>query len=161
MSIRGNLANRLRDTWHGTPWYGDPSDKILAGITADEAARRIAPGTHTIWELVLHMTAWTETVAARVRGAGATAPLRGDWPKPEGTSNEAWAAALADLEKAREELLAEIEGTHDEEIQIHVREHNPPFKDTGISRAGTVAGLADHDTYHLGQIALIKRAVRG
>lgn len=162
MSLRGTLTHRLKDTWHGSPWYGDPSDKILAGITAAEAARRIAPDTHTIWEIVLHMTAWTETVAERVRGLGAKAPERGDWPAmPADPSADAWVRTLGDLEKARQSLLAEIEATHEEEIQIHVRSHSPPFKDTGISRAGTVAGLIEHDAYHLGQVALLKRAVRG
>lgn len=160
MSLRGTLSARLIDIWRGNPWFGDCSQKILGGVTAAEASRRIAPGTHTIWEIVAHMTAWTETASARVRGAGAKAPERGDWPAVTATSDAAWAAALATLETARAELLAEIEGTHEEDIQIHVKNHSPPFADTGISRAGTVAGLIDHDAYHLGQIAMIKRAVR-
>lgn len=160
MSVRATLTNRLRETWHGTPWYGDPSDKILAGITADEATRRLAPGTHTIREITLHMVAWTETVAARVRGAGARAPERGDWPQAADTSADAWVQTLGDLEKARQELLVLLEETHEEELQVHVRNHSLPFADAGISRAGTVAGLIEHDIYHLGQIALLKRALR-
>ena len=160
MSLRGTLAARLLDTWHGNPWFGNSSDTILGGITAAEATRRIAPGTHTIWEIVAHMTAWTEAVTARVRGAGAKAPDRGDWPEVKVTSDAAWTDALATLKKARTDLLDEIEHTHEEDIQIHVKNYSPPFADTGISRAGTVAGLADHDAYHLGQIALIKRAIR-
>ena len=160
MSLRHTLSHRLEDIWNGTPWYGDPSDKILAGISAADAARQLVPGTHTIWQIVLHMTAWTEAVGARVRGAGAKAPERGDWPNVESTSPEAWATVLADLATARKELLAEIDATHEEDIQIHVKNHSPPFSDTGISRAGTVVGLIEHDVYHLGQVALLKRALR-
>ncbi len=161
MSLRATLTHRLNDTWHGSPWFGESSDHILAGVTAAEASRRVAPNAHTIWEIVLHMTAWTEAVAARVRGAGAKAPERGDWPAVTSTSAADWSAALAALGAARKELLDEIENTHEEEIQIHVKNHSPPFADTGISRAGTVAGLIEHEAYHLGQIALLKRAVRG
>jgi len=160
MSLRGTLSARLLDAWHGNPWYGDSSDTILRGITAAEASKRIAPGTHTIWEIVAHMTAWTETVSARVRGAGAKAPERGDWPPVTETTDAAWTAALSTLEAARAELLAEIGNTHEEDIQMHIKNHSPPFADTGISRAGTIAGLIEHDAYHLGQIAMIKRAVR-
>ncbi|MDA1081190.1 MAG: DinB family protein [Gemmatimonadetes bacterium] len=160
MSLRATLTHRLHDTWHGNPWYGDSSEKILDGVTAAEASRRVAPDTHTIWEIVLHMTAWTEAVAARVRGAGAKAPERGDWPKTQTDTDEAWVDALNQLKTARKQLLEEIDVTHEEDIQIHVKNHTPPFKDTGISRAGTVNGLIEHDAYHLGQIALLKRAVR-
>ena len=160
MSLRGTLSARLLDGWHGNPWFGSSSDTILAGVSAAEASTRIAPGTHTIWEIVEHMTAWTEAVAARVRGAGAKAPERGDWPSVTERTDAAWTAALASLKAARAELLAEIESSHEEDIQIHVKNHSPPFADTGLSRAGTVAGLIDHDAYHLGQIAMIKRAVK-
>lgn len=160
MSLRITLADRLKNTWSGAPWFGDSSNAILKGVTPEEAARRLAPDTHTIWEIVLHMTAWTETVAARVRGAGSKAPERGDWPAVESTSADAWIVALADLETSRKQLLAEINASHEEDIQLHVRNHSPPFSDTGISRAGTVMGLVEHDAYHLGQIALLKRAIR-
>jgi uncharacterized damage-inducible protein DinB len=160
MTLRLTLVHRLKDTWHGTPWYGTPSDQILEGITAAEASRQLTPGTHTIWQLVLHMTAWTETTAQRVRGIGSKAPDRGDWPAVTDTSDAAWRAALADLAAARKALLAEVHDTHEEDIQLHVKQHDPPFKDTGMSRAGTVYGLIEHDIYHLGQIALLKKALR-
>lgn len=160
MSLRQTLSHRLRETWSGNPWYGDSSARILDGIAPDDAVRRVAPGTHTIWEIVLHMTAWTEAVAARVRGQGARAPERGDWPAQPGASPAAWAAALETLRAARDDLLRAIDEAHEEDLHVHVRNHSPPFADTGISRAGTVAGLIEHDAYHLGQVALLKRAVR-
>jgi uncharacterized damage-inducible protein DinB len=160
MTLRQTLAHRLKDTWRGSPWYGSPSDQILEGITAAEAATQFAPGTHSIWQLVLHMTAWTETTTQRVRGIGSKAPDRGDWPAVGETSDAAWKSTLADLEAARASLVAEVEQSHEEDIQLHVRQHDPPFKDTGMSRAGTVYGLIEHDIYHLGQIALLKKAIR-
>ena len=160
MSLRLTLKHRLNDAWHGSPWYGEPSDKIMAGIAADEAARHLAPGTHTIWEIVLHMTAWTETVAGRVRGVGSRAPDRGDWPRADSTSADAWTMALAELETARKQLLADLDAAHEEDLHLHVKNYSPPFADTGISRAGTIVGLIEHDAYHLGQVALLKRALR-
>lgn len=160
MTLRHTLVHRLKDTWHGSPWYGTPSDQILGGISAAEAARQLAPGTHTIWQLVLHMTAWTETTTQRVRGMGSKAPDRGDWPAVGETSEAAWQAALVDLQAARQSLVEEVGAAHEEDIQLHVKQHDPPFKDTGMSRAGTVNGLIEHDIYHLGQVALLKKALR-
>lgn len=160
MSLRGTLKHRLNDAWHGTPWYGESSNTILKSITAQEAARRLAPDTHTIWEIVLHVTAWTEAVAGRVRGIGAKAPERGDWPHVGDTSDDAWIAALAELATARNTLLADIEAAHEEDLHLHVKHYSAPFGDTGIARGGTVVGLIEHDAYHMGQVALLKRALR-
>ena len=160
MSLRETLKHRLNDSWHGTPWYGDSSDKIMKGITAAEAARQLAPDTHTIWQIVLHMTAWTEAVAGRVRGIGARAPDRGDWPKVESTSPDAWIISLADLETARKQLLSDLDAAHEEDLHLHVKHYSPPFGDSGITRGGTIVGLIEHDAYHMGQVALIKRALR-
>lgn len=160
MSLRLTLKHRLNDAWHGTPWYGDSSETILKGITAEEAARRLAQDTHTIWEIVLHVTAWTETVAARVRGLGAKAPDRGDWPAADAASPDAWAATLGGLEAARRALLDDLDAAHEEDLHLHVKNHAAPFGDTGITRGGTIVGLIEHDAYHFGQIALLKRALR-
>jgi hypothetical protein len=161
MSLRATLTHRLKDAWHGSPWYGDPSDKILSGVSAAEASKRVSPGTHTIWEIALHMTAWTETVAARVRGIGSKAPDRGDWPAVPAASDTAWTDTLADLAAARQQLLGDLHAAHEEDLHLHVKQHDAPFGDTGITRAATIVGLVEHDAYHLGQIAMLKRIIRG
>ena len=160
MSLRATLTYRLQEIWTGTPWYGDNSAKILDGIVAEVAAKRFLSGTHTIWELVLHMTAWTEEVASRVRGVGSKEPDRGDWPPVKATSPDAWAAALAELQQARQQLLTEIDRSHEEDFHLHVKSFKEPFIDTGATRAHTVSGLIEHDAYHLGQIAMLKKAGR-
>lgn len=66
--------------------------------------QRSIPRGHTIWEIVLHMTAWTREVASRVRGAAPKSPPE-DWPKPKlGGGEPAWRSALADLAAAQKEL---------------------------------------------------------
>lgn len=160
MSLRVTLKHRLHDAWHGTPWYGDSSETILKGISATDAARQLSPDTHTIWQIVLHMTAWTEAVGGRVRGIGAKAPERGDWPAVGATTADAWTGALADLATARAALLTDLDSAHEEDLHLHVKNYSAPFADTGITRGATIVGLIEHDAYHLGQIALLKRALR-
>ena len=53
---------------NGDAWHGDPVWKILDGISAGEAARRVGVDAHTIWELVSHMTYWETEVSRRING---------------------------------------------------------------------------------------------
>ena len=54
---------------------------ILDGINAQQAATRAVPNGHTIWELVLHVTAWKNETRKRLSGAPAGEPAEGDWPE--------------------------------------------------------------------------------
>ena len=67
-----NEADRLIDQFKrahdGDPWHGSPVKAILKGVTAEQAATPPPNGAHSIWELVLHMTAWTNEVRRRLAG---------------------------------------------------------------------------------------------
>lgn len=168
MSLRATIREHLMMVWAGEPWYGSSSKAILEDITAAEAAAHPWKGVQSIWELALHMLAWTEEVTSRLRGNRAGTPIRGDWPAVTNMSPEAWTAATTDLRAARYALLDALEHAHEEELYMAV----PVQTETGSSvpesatpttratRAQTASGLAEHDVYHLGQIALLKKALR-
>ena len=159
MSLRVTFKERMMIEWAGEPWHGQSSKALLADVTAAEAAMRGVPGVQTIWETVNHLLAWTEEVTARMGGAGSGAPVRGDWPPVTDISDAAWAATLEALKTARYALLAAIDKAHEEDFYLQVAKS---ANSTGyaMTRAQTVAGLIDHDIYHLGQIALLKKAIR-
>jgi uncharacterized damage-inducible protein DinB len=156
MSLRATLNERLMQVWAGTPWHGSSSKEILGDLSAEEAAARPLPGAHTIWEITLHMVAWTEEVTSRVRGNHAADPMRGDWPAPTDLGPEAWAAATDELRTARYALLEAIEKAHEENLYMRVSPAGGDPQATAVTRAQTITGLADHDVYHLGQIAMLK-----
>ena len=75
------LLDELRRGHDGDPWHGSSARAILGGITAREAAARPIPGVHSIWAILLHVTAWTNEVSRRLAtGVGGAAPAEGDWP---------------------------------------------------------------------------------
>ena len=163
MSVRSNLSQKLLTVWNGEPWYGSSSSAILKGVTADEALAHPLPGAQSIWETVLHMTAWTEETTSRMNGADAKQPARGDWPAPSGSTQDAWIGAQTELLNARKGLLAAIEKSHEESMFLQVARattNDDPAFTTGATRADTVSGLADHDVYHLGQIAILKKSLK-
>jgi uncharacterized damage-inducible protein DinB len=159
MSVKANLGQRLLTVWNGEPWYGSSSSAILAGVTAAEALAHPLPGAQSIWETLLHMTAWTEETASRLAGGESKAPARGDWPAVTGSTQDEWMAAQGELLAARKALLHAIETSHEESLFIQVPKKGEQGG-TGATRAHTVSGLADHDVYHLGQIALLKKSLK-
>ena len=160
MSLRATIRDHLLSVWAGDPWYGSASKKILEDISAAEAAARPIVGVQTIWETTLHMVAWTEEATSRIRGNKAKAPDRGDWPTPADTSTEAWTAATDQLRSARYALLEAIEKAQEEQLYMLVGSHSEMGASDKVTRAQTASGLAEHDVYHLGQIALLKKALR-
>ena len=62
------LLDQIRRTHAGDPWYGAPRMQFLRGLLAAMAAVRPAGSNHSLWELVLHMSAWTEEVRRRLAG---------------------------------------------------------------------------------------------
>jgi uncharacterized damage-inducible protein DinB len=161
MSEREHILHELEQSHAGEPWHGTSRAALLADVTMDEAARRPGPAGHTIWELVLHMRAWTREVARRVREGAPREPAEGDWPPMGAASEDAWEAAVENLTTAHAELIATIrdmsEATLDEVVGGGDRD--APLG-SGVSHREMLHGVAQHDAYHSGQIALLKRLYR-
>ena len=143
----------------GDPWHGPSTRAVLEGTSAQEAAARPIPNAHTIWEIVLHLTAWAREVRRRILGGEPALPAEGDWPEPPKATEGAWAESLADFAVAHAGLLAALEGFPGERMdEIVDGARNGPLG-TGTSYGAMLAGVALHDSYHTGQIALIRKAI--
>ena len=153
------VLDQLRRTHDGDPWYGSSRVRLLEGVTAIDAARRPAGAAHSIWELVLHMTAWIDEVRHRLAGAEPSTPEAGDWPAVGEVSDVAWAHTMERLAAAHAALLADAERLSPTDLARPVGDGRDPALGTGVTRAGMLVGLAQHDAYHIGQLALIRRLV--
>ena len=63
------LAEQVEGALSGPAWHGASLEENLRGLTPEQAAARPVPGAHSIWELVLHITAWAGEVTRRLAGA--------------------------------------------------------------------------------------------
>jgi len=153
------LAQEISDAWDGDPWHGSPITAILEGIDAAEALARPIGSAHTIWETVLHMTGWTREVAQRIQGGKAGEPEAGDWPAVTDTSKSAWLAARRDLGAAHQELQRALGRLDDDTIMAPPNVPRDRAAGTGTTIYRLVHGLVQHDAYHAGQIALLKKLV--
>jgi hypothetical protein len=57
MSEIARIAGLLEQTFEGQPYYGPSVLGALENVTAEVAARKPRWSAHSIWELVLHLTA--------------------------------------------------------------------------------------------------------
>jgi uncharacterized damage-inducible protein DinB len=151
------LRRALEATIDGDPWYGSPVARILDGVDAVAAAAHPIRGAHSIWELVLHMTAWLNEVRRRLDGAEHGDPSEGDWPSVGATTPEAWKQALVSLRRAHADLAQTLGETDDTTLARQVAGGQVDAAGKPVSLYQTVIGVLQHDTYHAGQIALLKK----
>lgn len=147
------MAESLQRSVSGPMWHGPSLADLLGDVTAADAAARPVPAGHSIWELVHHLTAWTEIARQRLSPSKPPDPTpEQDWPPVRDTSAEAWRAAVERLKTAHRELAADVAALDDATIvsRLPGRDHN---------MLAMLHGIIEHDAYHGGQIALLKRAL--
>lgn len=151
------LADLVERVMEGDPWHGSNVESLLEGVTPAMAARTIA-GSHSIWQLVLHLTGWTNEARARLEGEAAAEPAGGDWPPvPSVQSAAGWAEARRRLTESHRALAAALRASDDAALMAPVVDHRDAAAGTGLSKYLTLHGLVHHTTYHAGQIALLRR----
>ena len=159
-SIPAQLSNHIKRTVAGPMWHGAALDELLAHVSCEQAAARPIPGAHTIWEIVLHVTAWAEIALARVHGQRTSDPAPDeDWPPVPGSdllsrSDPDWPQAVEGLKESHRRLAADVQLLDDAALDARVKGLDYPV---GI----LLDGVVEHGTYHGGQIALLRKAVNG
>ena len=140
MSNRDLLLRILDDAYERKAWHGPNLRGSLRGVTAQEALWRPAPSRHNIWELAVHCAYWKYAVRRKITGEkrGSFARKGSNWLRP----GEKWEDDLRMLGREQRALLAAIEMATSQQL-------------TKLERL--IYGVAAHDTYHTGQIQLIKR----
>ena len=145
------IVDQLNRAFEGEAWHGPAVMDILEGITAQQAAARPFNGTHSIWELVLHIAAWERACRSRLGGERAQLPDAEDWPAVTDTNEEAWEQAKAAVRQAEKELCDAVSGLDESRL-------DQPIIEGMSSVYVTLHGVIQHSLYHAGQIAILKKA---
>lgn len=152
------LTEELHRSVFENPWHGESVKEIITEINVEHAFKKITPSTHNIIELVLHLSAWTDEVLSRFSGNTPSLPKIGDWPLPENGTEEYWQAVKEKLFADTSKLIAAIKKYPEDKLdEIVGMERSAPLG-TGFSFEGLIIGLIQHNAYHSGQIALIKKS---
>lgn len=157
MSEVDRIVDQLEREHSGDPWHGSPLRQILDGVTAADAAARPIAGAHSIWELVLHITAWKNETRRRLAGAPAAEPEEGDWPRAGEPSEARWGDTLAGLERAHQELIAAVGRLPEQRLFEPTNDPRNRQTGAGVSYYVLLHGIVQHDVYHAGQIAVLRK----
>ena len=146
------IADEIGRALIGPAWHGPSLNALLAGVSAEDAVQRPLPAAHNIWELVLHITSWSNIARRRITG-GQVEPSDGeDWPRPGPISENRWAEARATLNDSHERLREIVSGMSDDDLA-----RLAPQSEATV--AGMLHGVVQHAAYHGGQIGLLKKAL--
>lgn len=151
MSEAKRFFNELKSVYYENAWHGPALKEVLRGITALQAKSKPIEGAHSIWELVLHIKGWNNVFLAALAGENLSEPKNGDFPVISDTSEDVWVEVLADLDQDYEKLLGVISNLEDEKLN-----EKAVGKDYNLRLM--LRGTINHNIYHTGQIALLKKA---
>src|SRR2546423_10703332 len=155
MSETARLADQIRRAFEGDAWHGDSIKELLAGVTADTAAARPIKNAHSIWDLVLHIAAWDDAVFRRIGGAAVELTKQQDFPPVKDSSPAAWRRTVSHLEQAHNQLIEAVAGFPDSRLQDQGSGKTEDYYDFYYM----FSGIVQHELYHAGQIALLKKAL--
>jgi uncharacterized damage-inducible protein DinB len=153
MSETARIADQLRRAFSGAAWHGDSLSKILNGVTAKQAAAHPIKNAHSIWELVLHIAAWDGAVRRRLGGKAVALSGERNFPPVTDTSESAWRSTLAHARQAHDELVAAVAAFPDSRLGEKVPGKDPDYHTFYYN----LHGVVQHELYHAGQIALLKK----
>jgi len=151
-AVAGLLARELESLLSGDPWHGPALGELLEGVSAESAAARLIAEAHTIWELVLHLAAWTDVFRRRLEGQAVEEPEAGDFPEPPTPTPRAWHDAKQALVASHRGLIACVERLSDSELLA-------PIPGRPFDARFQVGAAIRHAVYHSGQIGLLRKAV--
>jgi uncharacterized damage-inducible protein DinB len=156
MSEVDRIRDQFRRAFDGEAWHGPSVMALLNGVTAEQAAAHPIAGAHSIWELTQHIRAWEGACLRRLNGDPARLPDEEDWQALNDFSDAQWEKTKRDLVDTHERLLQAIAAVDDSRLDQPIIDHpETPFSSVYV----TLHGGVQHDLYHAGQIAVLKKAL--
>jgi uncharacterized damage-inducible protein DinB len=149
-SAAARLADQLQRAFYGSAWHGPALMELLAGVPAAAAAARPLPEAHSIWELVLHIEAWDRVGLKRLQGKKALLRAQQNFPPVPAPTEAAWRRTLESMEQTHQQLVATVARLSDSRLGDRV-----PGKAYDFYHL--LHGIAQHELYHAGQIAILKK----
>jgi uncharacterized damage-inducible protein DinB len=154
MSETARLADQIRRAFEGEAWHGDSIFELLKGVNAETAAAHPIKDAHSIWELALHIAAWDGAVRKRAGGVAVELPDEENFPPVQDKSEGAWRKAIEHLNRTHDELVKAVAAFPDSRLDDRV----PGKTESYHNFFYMFSGIVQHELYHAGQIALLKKA---
>lgn len=150
-SEASRIADQLRRAFHGSAWHGPALFELLEDVDAAAAAAKPLPDVHSIWELVLHVAVWDDAALRRLEGKKWQPTGLANFPPVSAATETGWREAMADARRTHDTLVKTVAALPDSRLGDRVPGKRYDFYHM-------LHGIAQHELYHAGQIAILKKA---
>lgn len=145
------IAEQLRRAFEGNAWHGPALLELLEDVDAASAAAKPLPGAHSIWELVLHVAVWDAAALRRLAGEKYQPTGLANFPRMPKPTEAAWRKATDHAKRTHNVLVRTVADLPESRLR-----HRVPGKRYDFYFM--LHGVVQHELYHSGQIALLKKA---
>jgi uncharacterized damage-inducible protein DinB len=146
------ITKLFEDLYDGDPWIDVTILGVLKNVSAQQAAKKIAPGRNSIWQIVNHIISWRENVLLRVQGTVINTPNNNYFIEIADISETAWQQSLERLQNSQQQWIAFLK--HFNELGF-----DKIYPTNKMSYFEHIHGIIQHDAYHLGQIVLLTKLI--
>jgi hypothetical protein len=154
MDELARIEDQLCRAMDGEAWHGPAVIEVLEGVTPEQAIARPISGVRSIWQLVLHLGGAYRLVLRRLGGDARQLSPDEDWPLPPAPTSENWLAAVEELRSLNDLVRREVQRFAPERL------NQPLIADPPYTAYTQFIGLTQHNLYHAGQIAILKRTMQ-
>jgi hypothetical protein len=154
MKITELIAQHLKDVHNGDNWTDVNIEQTLANVSFEEAMMQTAASVNTVATLLHHISFWNRVVAERATGKVPVIGADNGFAMNPLTSEEEWKALQEDNIRSAGELAAAIRLFDEERLILPILPgHSSAYKN--------FQGQVEHVHYHLGQMVMIKKLIKG
>ncbi|HEV2714020.1 MAG TPA: DinB family protein [Terriglobales bacterium] len=146
-----HIADQLRRAFEGSAWHGPALLELLEDVDASTAAAKPLPKVHSIWELVLHIAVWDDAALRRLGGKTWQPTGLANFPTVSTATDAAWRKTMAATKRTHDTLVKAVAALPDSRLADRVPGKRYDFYHM-------LHGIAQHELYHAGQIAILKKA---
>jgi len=146
------IITSFETTLSGQPWFGRAVYEILGEVDESKVHTKPNDTDHSMIELLWHMNVWAEFTLGSLEGRNAEemkAIEANDWREID-PKTHTWKKGLEELKSIHKKIIALLNQKDDSFLSeiVPLRKFNFRF---------LLNGLIQHNIYHLGQIAYIKK----
>lgn len=153
MQLAPTLAQQLRQVFFGGNWTAADLQAVLKDVSQAQATAQVPFTQNTILVLTFHIHYYLREVAKVLNGGALEAHDKFSFEAPELAQEGDWDAFREMVLQQAEEFAQLVEA---------ISEESWP-KDFTAAQYGSyyrnIQGIIEHTHYHLGQIALLKKAI--
>jgi uncharacterized damage-inducible protein DinB len=157
--VGGNMSSpALIELLRGKGSHVDPI-ACVEDLSADLATKQVAGFPHSIGQLVFHMNYWMDYELRRIRGKRPPYPEHNSESFPPSPSPQG-AKEWDELRKTFTEFLADFDSlaqSSREQLQRPIESAHEGDKKVAGTLEAVLWQMVAHNSYHTGQIAMIRR----